>query len=152
MLLFLRLFVFLILLSAVLVVSRWSTIDFGGGDPSEFCWGDPPLTLVEGIQVSFVEVITLCYIFRASVVCLWWIYTILVGASPPTLLERAVLSWTWFRVGCTVYQDFFLFYVCLFYCVHKIYQFCYWFSESALLPSFCTLWLETIFSSLTACV
>ena len=39
MLLFLRLFVFLILLSAVLVISRWSTIDFGGGDPSEFCWG-----------------------------------------------------------------------------------------------------------------
>lgn len=111
--------------------------------------GDPPLTLVEGIQVSFVEVITLCYIFRASVVCSWWIYTILVGASPPTLLERAVLSRTWFRVGCTVYRDFFPCYVCLFYCVHKIYQFCYCFTESALPPSFCTLWLGTMFSSFT---
>ena len=39
MLLFLQLFVFLILLSTALVISRWSAIDFGGGDPSEFCWG-----------------------------------------------------------------------------------------------------------------
>lgn len=30
--------------------------------------------LVGGIQVGSVEVITMCYIFRDSVVCLWWIY------------------------------------------------------------------------------
>lgn len=102
--------------------------------------------LVGGIQVGSVEVITVCYIFRDSVVCLWWIYEMCSICNSCRWFHRLCLRELFFhglgsRLGVpfSVYQDFSVCYVCLFYYVHKVYWFCYWFTESALLPSFCTL-------------
>ncbi|KAF3946095.1 hypothetical protein CMV_027601 [Castanea mollissima] len=59
--------------------------------------------------------LTLCLQYLSYQEIQWFVYdgsmkcvlsAILVGDSPPTLLERVVLSWTWFQVGCPVYQGF----------------------------------------------
>lgn len=116
--------------------------------------------LVGGIQVGSVEVITMCYIFRDSVVCLWWIYEMCSICN----------SCRWFTTdfaweSCSfmdlvpgwVYR---LVFTKIFWYVMCVYSIMYTkftdFVIGSLNQPYCHLfaqyWLGTIFSSFAACV
>lgn len=113
--------------SHIEVIHHWLLV---GGDPSGFCWGYHNVLYFQRFSGLFMMDLW-------NVFYLQFLSVIHHGLCLRELFFHGLGS----RLGVpfSVYQDFSVCYVCLFYYVHKVYWFCYWFTESALLPSFCTL-------------